>query len=158
VTTCDEGTGERTGGLLQRVACCAFCRTPTACRFCGAAGKTRLRGAALLGDGNRGTVLGREPLQGISGRRRGMKLGRACEQGAMAAGEMELLRRAMDMDLAEVGPGSSCAQGRKAPCSERHGEGALGRGGRRDLATVAAGRAGVPCCCTRGKGGMTTLS
>jgi hypothetical protein len=26
-TTRDEGGGDRTGGLLQRVACCAFCRT-----------------------------------------------------------------------------------------------------------------------------------
>jgi hypothetical protein len=26
-TTCDEGSGDRTGGLLQRTACCAFCRT-----------------------------------------------------------------------------------------------------------------------------------
>jgi hypothetical protein len=33
-----------------------------------------------------------ELLQEISGRRGGMKLGRACEQGAMAAREMELLR------------------------------------------------------------------
>jgi hypothetical protein len=50
-TTHDEGSGERTGGLLQRAACCAFCRAPTTRRFGGAAGKTWLRGAALPGEG-----------------------------------------------------------------------------------------------------------
>jgi hypothetical protein len=44
-----------------------------------------------------------------------MKLGRACEQGAMAAGEMELLRRAMDMDLAEVGQGALVRRGERLP-------------------------------------------
>jgi|UniRef100_A0A804Q783 hypothetical protein len=45
--------------------------------------------------------------------------------GTMAMEEMELLRRATDMDLTEVGPRSSCAQGRKAPgCSRSPGGGA----------------------------------
>jgi hypothetical protein len=35
-------------------------------RCCEAAGETRLRGAALPGEGNRGAVLWREPLHGSS--------------------------------------------------------------------------------------------
>jgi hypothetical protein len=44
--TRDEGSGDRTGGLLQRAACCAFCRTTS-----GHYGKQRGRGLAVWGGG-----------------------------------------------------------------------------------------------------------
>jgi hypothetical protein len=56
---------------------------------------------------------GRES-QAFPGRGREEKKG-----GAMAMEKMELLCHAMDMDLAEVDPRSSCAQGRNAPCRSR---------------------------------------
>jgi hypothetical protein len=104
-TTHDEGSGDRTGGLLQRAVCCAFCQTT---------------------GGHHDEQRGRGLAAGISGRPWEVEHRAAAQwgkRGARAGSHKQgvLLLGAMDVDLAEVGPKSFCAQG------ENRGKGTLCR-------------------------------
>jgi hypothetical protein len=62
-----EDLRRRGGGCAAQSFPQAFCRTTTIRRCCGAAGETRLRGATLPGEGNRGAVFGSEKSSYASG-------------------------------------------------------------------------------------------
>jgi hypothetical protein len=86
-TTRDEGSGDRTGGLLQRAACCAFCQTAGGHHREQRGGFNSATTPAAMGEQRRGTDLGlllhsREKIWTPGRRGRAARL-----QGASARGK-----------------------------------------------------------------------
>jgi hypothetical protein len=124
-----QPTGERRR-YCNNTSPSTFCRTLGMRAAVAARGsKGRCRGCwvpSRRGAGEEIAGGGTTPLKPERGRESRVFPSRDREEkgGHHGHGGMELLRRIMDMDLAEVGPGSSCTLGKEAPCCSRSPGGA----------------------------------